>query len=161
MIAISADVEKVTEALRETSLNWKTIQRKCLSTIGRELRKSIKSNIAMTTTRRTGELSNAYMYKAKFDGTKLSVFPASRRSSETFSRVSKYQNSRAKTRFPLFAKVYGLNSGSVIMTASRKVHHVLYPRNFVQKAQSQYVDSGRYQLDLEALINEELKKYWG
>ena len=134
-IVVSADVEEVQKALAGTSKSLTAIARQSIAVIARGTVKAIKQEIQSTTERHTGALLKCYGYRIKKDGSSGSVYP------------------RGVSGSQIFPKVFALNYGT-----DKKPN--LKPRAFVQKGE-QYAQSGTYMSELEKLVEDNLRKYWG
>lgn len=144
MVSIQADVDEVQKALKGTAKSMKSIKKQALGAAGRGAAKTIKKAITSTTTKRTGELSKAYGYKVKKDGSSVSVWPK--------DKAVQANNHLVLAKAAVLS--YGYNAGD-----GRKGPHVT-ARDFVQAGQT-YVESGGYEAEFQKIVDKELKKYWG
>ena len=155
---INADVEEVQKALSGTKKSLVSIQRQVVGTIARGAVKEVKKGITSTTKKRSGDLSRAYVYKVKKDGSSATVF------------LNK--QIMAATNHLIMAKAVTLSYGNEITTKksflqvngdgyfARPKAVRIAPRNFIQKGED-YINSGKYESDLNKVVDKSLKKYWG
>lgn len=134
ILSVEVDVSKAKQALSGTSKSLVSISRQSLGIIARGTVTVLKKEIRATTGRITGELLKAYRYKVSKDGSKANVFPKALNGERT-----------------IFPKVMALSYG--------RKKDTLKPRGFVQKGE-EYVDKGRYEDELQKMIDRELDKYW-
>ncbi len=144
MVSIKADVEEVQKALKGTAKSMKSITKQALGAAGRGAAKTIRKAIASSVTKRTGELSRAYGYKVKKDGSAVTVWP----------KDKAVQANNHLVLAKAAALSYGYNAGP-----GRKGPHVT-ARNFVQ-AGERYIETGGYEAEFQKIVDKELKKYWG
>lgn len=138
MTVTSSDLE---QRLRQVATDSDKIRKKFLNKMGSALRKEIKKQIKISyiTSNHTGKMEASYRSKTAKDGSRLTVFPSG--------------------AFPNIPKTVAQNSGAKIY--SRKTgnfHHEIKAKHFVQTATSVYIDSGKYMVDVEKVVNDELKK---
>jgi len=144
LIQTQVDIEEVEKALAGTSKSLKAIRKSVLRIAAKETAKRVKAAInASDLHRRTGELSKAYVYKIKRDGSEANVFP-------------KALSGKDKTIFP---KAMTLSYGHDGATKRASNWHIA-PRGFVQSGQ-QYAESGAYMTEVQKMVDKELEKYWG
>lgn len=144
IISAQVDIEEVQQALSGTSKSLKSIQKSVLRIAAKGTAKQIKAVINTSDLqKRTGELSKAYVYKVKKDGSEANVYP-------------KALTAKDRTIFP---KAMTLSYGHEGPTKRAKSWHIA-PRGFVQAGQ-QYAESGSYMNDVQKMIDKELEKYWG
>lgn len=144
IISAQVDIEEVQQALSGTSKSLKSIQKSVLRIAAKGTAKQIKAAINTSDLqKRTGELSKAYVYKVKKDGSEANVYP-------------KALTAKDRTLFP---KAMTLSYGHEGPTKRAKSWHIA-PRGFVQAGQ-QYAESGSYMNDVQKMIDKELEKYWG
>ena len=144
IISAQVDIEEVQQALSGTSKSLKSIQKSVLRIAAKGTAKQIKAAInTIDLQKRTGELSKAYVYKVKKDGSEANVYP-------------KALTAKDRTIFP---KAMTLSYGHEGPTKRAKSWHIA-PRGFVQAGQ-QYAESGSYMNDVQKMIDKELEKYWG
>lgn len=144
LLNIQTDITEVQEALAGTSKSLKSIQKATLRIAAKGTAKQIKAVINTSDLqKRTGELSKAYVYKVKKDGSEANVYP-------------KALTAKDRTIFP---KAMTLSYGHEGPTKRAKSWHIA-PRGFVQAGQ-QYAESGSYMNDVQKMIDKELEKYWG
>jgi len=144
IIRAEIEVKEVQDALAGTSKSLKAIEKSVLRIAAKETAKRVKAAIsASDLQRRTGELSKAFIYKVKKDGSSASVFP------------------KALTRsdHSIFPKAMTLSYGHDGPTKRAASWHVA-PRGFVQAGQ-QYAESGAYMNEVKKMVEKELEKYWG
>lgn len=141
-LSVQADIAEVQEALAGTSKSMLSIQKQTVGIIAKGTVKAIKTAINSTTEKRTGELSKAYRYKVRKDGSEANVFPKALRSDST-----------------IFPKAMTLSYGHSGPTKRAK-NWSIKALGFVQSGQ-QYVESGGYMNDIEEMVQKQLDKYWG
>lgn len=134
ILSVEVDVSKAKQALSGTSKSLVSISRQSLGIIARGTVTVLKKEIRATTDKITGELLKAYRYKVSKDGSQANVFPKALNGERT-----------------IFPKVMALSYG--------RKKDALKPRGFVQKGE-EYVEKGRYEDELQKMIDRELDKYW-
>lgn len=134
ILSVEVDVSKAKQALSGTSKSLVSISRQSLGIIARGTVTVLKKEIRATTDKITGELLKAYRYKVSKDGSHANVFPKALNGERT-----------------IFPKVMALSYG--------RKKDALKPRGFVQKGE-EYVEKGRYEDELQKMIDRELDKYW-
>lgn len=141
-LTVDADIKDVEEALAGTSQSLTSIRKQAVGIIAKGAVKTIKAAISSTTQKRTGELSKAYRYKVKRDGSQANVFPKA-----------------LKTDSTIFPKAMTLSYGHTGKT-KRANNWNIRALGFVQSGQA-WVDNGGYMNELEEMVDKQLKKYWG
>lgn len=162
---IYGDFEKVSKALSGTTKSVKSIQKGILSIIGRGARaeikkitKSIKGN-GLVAGRYPYSIANAFTYKVKADGSKVSVYP---------KKIEK--NRSNDLTVPVISTLnYGKNitvrNGRkylVFQTSDgwKKCKSVKIPGHHFVEAGKSYAGSSKYNNEVEKYIQKELDKYW-
>lgn len=141
-ISIEADIAGAQEALAGTNKSLKSIQKQAVGIVAKGAVKQIKAVITSTTQRRTGELSKAYRYKVKKDGSEANVYPKALNSKNT-----------------IFPKAMTLSYGHSGETKRSKNWNIR-ALGFVQSGKA-WIESGSYMNDIENMIDKQLQKYWG
>lgn len=146
-VDLSVDAKAVEERLIKTSKSISSIRRKFLSKVGFELKKEIQRQIEIsyTSSDHTGQLKKGIIYKIPKSGGAYSFQPV--------ERVSVFPGRRVG------AKAIAQNEGKKIYSKKTgNFHHDIKGKHFVQTAKAVYLDSGKYQKDVEKIVNDELKK---
>ncbi len=141
-LSIEADVSGAQEALAGTSKSLKSIKKQTVGIVARGAVKQIKAVINATTQKHTGELSKAYRYKVKRDGSEANVFPKALNSKDT-----------------IFPKAMTLSYGHSGETKKAKNWNIR-ALGFVQTGRA-WIESGAYMNDIENMVDKQLHKYWG
>ena len=149
MISVISEINEVQEALKETSLSMPQINRKFLSVVGKKTTAVVKTGIRQTYSppnkyyKRTGQFMRAWRYKAKSDGSQVSVYP------KVIYTDSKGQQKNRQWAAGLASILnYGTKDGRII------------PRFFIQRGED-YANSGAYMPEVQKIIDKELEKFWG
>lgn len=163
-ITFKADFKPVEEALKQTSLNIITIQKKMMRDVGRRSAKMV-NQVLRATTHGNGliagryEAKLTYTYHVSKDATKMSVYPQKiepgRKNDLTIPVVSSLNYGKkieAKYRKYLTFTV----NGNFVRVKNVQIQ----AKNFMNSGE-QYISSGAFQTDAQAILNKELKKYWG
>lgn len=142
VLGIEADVSGAVKALEGTSKSLKSIERQVVGIVARGGVKAIKSAIRTSgLQRRTGELLKAYRYKVKKSGGEANIFPKALNSSST-----------------IYPKAMTLSYGHTGPTRRNSRWEIL-PRCFVQSGR-EWIESGKYDRDIERMVQKQLDKYW-
>lgn len=142
VLNIEADVSGAQEALEATNKSLTSIQKQTVGIVARGAVKQIKAVINATTQKHTGELSKAYRYKVKRDGSEANVYPKALKSNNT-----------------IFPKAMTLSYGHSGPT-KRSANWNIRALGFVQSGKA-WIASGSYMDDIENMVDKQLQKYWG
>lgn len=141
VLNIEADVSGAQEALEATNKSLTSIQKQTVGIVARGAVKQIKAVINATTQRHTGELSKAYRYKVKKDGSEANVYPKALNSKNT-----------------IYPKAMTLSYGHEGRTKRAANWHIR-ALGFVQTGKA-WIESGSYMADVNKMVDKELDKYW-
>lgn len=141
-IDVSVDISYAQKALAGTSKSLVSIRNQVLGIIGKHALKAVKSAIRTSgLKKRTGELQKAYIKKLNRKKGEENLYPVSLKD-------------RKKT---IFSKTQALSYGA---RNAKKPKWKIAGKGFVQKGWNA-VESGSYRAEIDAMIQKELKKYWG
>ena len=156
-VGISVDVRPVQQALMQTAKSMKGIQRQTVGIAARTTAKTIKTAIRQTTKRLTGELSSAYRYKVRKDGSSAAVFPKTVSGNHlVLAKVATLSYGNTITNRP--GRTFLSVSGRGYWARPKTVH--IPARGFVQ-AGERYAEGGGYMDEVQKMIDRELAKFWG
>lgn len=141
-LSIEADVSEVQKALAGTSKSLVSIKKQTVGIVAKGTVKQIKAVINATTQKHTGELTKAYRYKVKRDGSEANVYPKALKSNKT-----------------IYPKAMTLSYGHSGPT-KRAANWNIRALGFVQSGKA-WIESGSYMSDIENMVDKQLIKYWG
>lgn len=141
VLNVEADVSGAQEALAETNKSLTSIKKQTVGIIAKGAVRQIKAVVNSTTQKHTGELSKAYRYKVKKDGSEANVYPKALNSDNT-----------------IFPKAMTLSYGHEGRTKRAANWHIR-ALGFVQSGRA-WIESGAYMNDVEKMIDKQLDKFW-
>ncbi len=156
-ISISVDISEVQAALSATAKSLKSISRQTMGIAARTTVKALKTAIRQTTKRQTGELSRAYRYKVKKDGSSASVFPRTASGNHlVLAKIATLSYGNDISVRP--GRTWLSVKGRGYFARPRTVH--IPARNFVRQGES-FAENGGYMDEVQKMIDRELAKFWG
>lgn len=165
MLNVTADINAVADALKQTSKQMPQITNSVMRIIGKGASKEVNRTLKGVIKGRKGKIGRGYDYQVwnsytygKPRGGHVAVFPKPMQNSRGLEVAVMQTLNAGATITPRRGHKYLHIKGDGFYALSKSIR--IEGKHFVERGEN-YAEHGDYQIDIDKMIDKELKKFWG